>query len=150
DYYLHRNWKGEENRAGSIFMDFRNNPRLDAQHFILYGHRMNDGSMFGRLQRYLDEDFFQKNRTFQFETQNEHYTAEIFAVYVTTTDHYYIQTDFEDEQAHASFLQSIQARSHFVTETIVKEQDHLLTLSTCDYTLDPQAGRLVVHAKLNK
>ena len=28
--------------------------------------------------------------------------------------------------------------------------DQIVTLSTCDYALDPEAGRLVVHAKLVK
>ncbi|RKD22929.1 SrtB family sortase [Ammoniphilus oxalaticus] len=150
DYYLNRNWKGEESRAGSIFIDYRNDLALEPEHIILYGHRMNDGSMFGQLKRYLDEDFFKENRSFDFETQAQDYRAEIFSVYVTTTDDYYIQTDFDRQQAYESFLRMIQGRSHFTTDTIVTEQDQILTLSTCDYTLDPEEGRLVVHAKIKK
>lgn len=57
DYYLFRNYKGEDMRAGSIFMDHRNDVKSQNRNTILYGHRMKDGSMFGSLKKMLDEDF---------------------------------------------------------------------------------------------
>ena len=36
-------------RAGSIFMDHRNDVKSQNRNTILYGHRMKDGSMFGSL-----------------------------------------------------------------------------------------------------
>lgn len=51
DYYLFRNYKGEDMRAGSIFMDHRNDVKSQNRNTILYGHRMKDGSMFGSLKK---------------------------------------------------------------------------------------------------
>ena len=47
-------------------------------------------------------------------------------------------------------MEKIQEKSLYKTDTTVTAGDQIVTLSTCDYALDPEAGRLVVHAKLVK
>ncbi|SDZ23730.1 sortase B [Evansella caseinilytica] len=148
DYYLDRNYKREQTRAGSIFMDYRNDIRKLPQNTILYGHNMKDGSMFGQLKKFLDEDFFSENRTFYYDTLYDGYEAEVISVYLSTTDFYYIQTDFSSDEEYMEFLESIQARSLYDAGVELMADDAIITLSTCDYTLDKVAGRLVVHAKL--
>jgi sortase B len=150
DYYLFRNYKGEDMRAGSIFMDYRNDVKSQNRNTILYGHRMKDGSMFGSLKKMLDEDFFMSHRKLYYDTLFEGYDLEVFSVYTTTTDFYYIETDFSSDTEYTSFLEKIQEKSLYKTDTKVTESDQIVTLSTCDYALDPEAGRLVVHAKLVK
>ncbi|QBP94144.1 class B sortase [Bacillus mycoides] len=150
DYYLFRNYKGEDMRAGSIFMDYRNDVKSQNRNTILYGHRMKDGSMFGSLKKMLDEDFFMSHRKLYYDTLFEGYDLEVFSVYTTTTDFYYIETDFSSDTEYTSFLEKIQEKSLYKTDTKVTESDQIVTLSTCDYALDLEAGRLVVHAKLVK
>lgn len=149
-YYLDKNYKRQNTRAGSIFMDFRNKVELSSRNTILYGHDMKDGSMFGNLKKYLEHPFFNQHRLLHFDTLYESYEAEVFSVYRTTTDFNYIQTDFNSKAEYASFLQNIQSRSVFQSRVVLTEDDSILTLSTCDYELDPDKGRLVVHAKLIK
>ena len=149
-YYLSRNYRHEETRAGSIFMDFRNDPGAWNRNMILYGHRMKDGSMFGSLAKFLDEDFLKSHRTFSFETIYDSFDVEVFSVYVTTTDFNYIKTEFASDQEYLSFLQEIRERSMYEMDTDVSAADQIVTLSTCDPTLDPKDGRLVVHAKITK
>lgn len=148
EYYLHRNYKHEEHRAGSIFMDYRNDIFAQDQHMIIYGHAMKDGSMFGQLKQFTDEDFFREHRIFTLDTLVDSYQVEIFSVYRTTIDFYYLQTEFSSQEEHASFLHTIQDRSLFNTDTTVTTEDQLLTLSTCDYVLAPKDSRLVLHGKL--
>lgn len=147
-YYLNRNYKGEESSAGSIFLDFRNDIGKAQPNTVIYGHRMKDGSMFGDLKKFLKDDFFKENLTFQYDTLYHSYRAEIFSVYPATADLNYIQTGFGSEQEYATFLQGLQERSLYKTDTVLGVEDRILTLSTCDYTLDPAKGRLVIHAKL--
>ncbi|HDR4872685.1 TPA: class B sortase [Bacillus cereus] len=150
DYYLFRNYKGEDMRAGSIFMDHRNDVKSQNRNTILYGHRMKDGSMFGSLKKMLDEDFFMSHRKLYYDTLFEGYDVEVFSVYTTTTDFYYIETDFENDAVYTSFLKEVQEKSLYKTDTELTANDEIVTLSTCDYALDPEAGRLVIHAKLVK
>lgn len=150
-FYLTRNFYYEESRAGSIYMDYRNNIRLtDERNVIVYGHRMKDGSMFQQLTKYLDKEFFDTHRKIQFDTLYESYEAEVFAVYNTLTDFNYIQTEFTDDAEFAELLEQIKAKSKFKSDVEVTTDDIILTLSTCDYQLDREEGRLVVQAKLIK
>ncbi|KMK78167.1 class B sortase [Alkalihalobacillus pseudalcaliphilus] len=148
DYYLNRNYLHQETRAGSIFMDFRNDITLEEEHTIVYGHRMKDGSMFAGLNQYLEPEFYQEHPSFSFDTLYQSYEVEIFAAYVTTTDFYYIETDFQEEQQFDVLLQEMKKRSAITTDVEVGSKDRIITLSTCDYQLDRELGRLVVHGKL--
>lgn len=146
--YLNRNYYLDDSRAGSIFLDYRNDVNTLDLNTIIYGHRMKDGSMFQHLAKYMDEDFFDEHRTVELETLYDSYEAEIFSVYNTTTDFDYIQTDFASEEEYANLLTDIKEKSFFDTSIEVDKDDQIITLSTCDYTLDPDEGRFVVHAKL--
>ncbi|MDS9472741.1 class B sortase [Sporosarcina pasteurii] len=148
--YLRRNFYKEKNIAGSIFMDFRNDVQTPGLNTILYGHRMKDGSMFEQLTKFQDKDFFKNHQTFEYDTLYDSYVAEIFAVYITKTDFDYIQTDFSTDEEYEQLLAGIREKSMYETDVEVKADDHILTLSTCDYALDPNDGRLVVQAKLVK
>ncbi|AOV06950.1 SrtB family sortase [Sporosarcina ureilytica] len=148
--YLNRNFYKEKNIAGSIFMDFRNDVQNPSLNTIIYGHRVKDGSMFEQLTKFQDKDFFKTHKTFEFDTLYDSYIAEIFAVYITKTDFDYIQTDFASDTEYEQLLTGIREKSMYETDVEVNPDDHILTLSTCDYELDPNDGRLVVQAKLVK
>ncbi|MEK3915524.1 class B sortase [Paenibacillus sp. FSL H7-0331] len=150
DYYLDRNYKKEASRSGSIFMDYRNTIMANDMNTILYGHRMKNGSMFGALKAYGDRDFFDNHRTFRYDTLYKSYDVEIFSFYYTTTDFNYIETAFSDDTDYLSFLHSIQNKSIYQTDTVLNELEPILTLSTCDYTLDAVEGRLVIHGVLRE
>ncbi|RKO61050.1 class B sortase [Caldibacillus debilis] len=150
EFYLTRNYKKEKSRAGSIFMDYRNDVKDLKRNVILYGHRMKDDSMFGQLDKYLSEPFFRRHRTIYFDTLYESYDAEVFAVYKTTTDFYYIDTDFSTDEEYLSFVRRLLDRSVYKTGLAIGPDDPVLTLSTCDYTFPGGKGRLVIHARLKK
>lgn len=148
DYYLNRNYKNESSVAGSIFMDYRIDLENNNPNTVIYGHRMKDDTMFNSLTKYADKEFFDAHQTVYYDTLYGSYDAEVFAVYYTTTDFYYIQTDFASKDEFGTLLDNIQEKSMYQTDVQLDEDDQIITLSTCDYTLDPDRGRLVVHAKL--
>ena len=51
EHYLHYTFDGKANKAGSIFLDYRNRVDFTDRKVILYGHNMKDGSMFSNLDR---------------------------------------------------------------------------------------------------
>jgi len=57
EQYLGTTFRGEQNPAGAIFMDYRITQTFDAPVTILHGHNMRDGSMFASLAKYLDPAF---------------------------------------------------------------------------------------------
>lgn len=148
--YLTKDYNDRVTRAGSIFLDYRNDITSEDENTVVYGHRMKDGSMFQHLTKFLNEDFLKEHPTFEYDTLYESYEAEIFSVYNTLTDFNYIETDFSNEAEYAELLQQMQEKSKFRTDVDVNPDDQIITLSTCDYKLDENEGRLVVHAKLVK
>lgn len=149
DYYISHNFDGEEDKAGAIFLDFRCdiNDFQKTRNIIIYGHRMKNGTMFKDLVKYEDDDFFRTHRTIRFDTLNETLTWEVFAVFETTTDDYYIETIFPYDELWIDFLKEHYEKSlHYVYENFYAD-DIVLTLSTCT---TQHNGRLVVMAKLQK
>ena len=149
DYYLKHNYQAESARAGSVFKDFRNTNQ-DEKNTIIYGHNMKDGSMFADIQKYMDKDFFKSHPTFEYNTETENYKVEVFAVYETTTDFYYIETNFNETASFARYLSEVQKMSVYKTDVKVSDEDHIITLSTCDTGFDYEKGRYVVQGKIVK
>lgn len=148
DYYLHHNYKNEKARAGSIFKDYRNTNEFLDKNTIIYGHNMKDGSMFADLRKYLDKDFFKAHPTFSYESGLTNYKVEIFSVYETTTDFYYIEADFPGKQDFDDYLEKVKQQSIYKSNIKVNSKDRIITLSTCDTEKDYEKGRMVIQGKL--
>lgn len=144
-FYLSHDFNKDSSKAGTIFLDYRIEDMLSDPHLILYGHNMRDGSMFHALMQYKEEDFFQEHRTFTFDQLYRQDTWEIFAVYVTTIDFYYIRTSFRSDEDFLDFIAQFQARSMYDTGIEITADDQILTLSTCTYEYDD--ARFVIHAR---
>lgn len=79
--YLNMDPYGEYSLSGSIFLDYRNNPEFTDDYSLLYGHHMEQGAMFGALDKYLKEDYFNKHKSGWLKTnKNKKYKIKFFAV----------------------------------------------------------------------
>ena len=147
-FYLNHDIYGNYTACGSIFMDYRSTMRDALENVVIYGHRMNDESMFGELIQFTKEDFFKAHPEFTLITEEEVYRCEVFAAYKTTTDFEYYQLRFADEGEFLEYIEECRFRSVYTNDVEVTASDRILTLSTCDSTLHVNKGRLVVQAKL--
>lgn len=59
-HYLKYTFEGKRNAAGCIFVDSRNQGLLVDDNTIIYGHNMRNGSMFGRLKRYMEQEHYEQ------------------------------------------------------------------------------------------
>ena len=147
EYYITRGFNKNEDSAGAVFMDYRCdiNDLAKTRNIVLYGHRMKDGSMFKGLLEYEDEAFFLSHQVISFDTINASLEWKVFAVFETTTDFYYIDTEFPYDEMWLNFLDECQELSMYDTYMNFYEDDIVLTLSTCT---TEENGRFVVMAKL--
>lgn len=145
-YYLTHQWDGKESKYGAIFLEESNAIDCSDLHTIIYGHNMKDGSMFGSLDDYAEEAFYQKyGGIITLTLPEETRTYQIFsAEYVNPTEEKVYTVGFSSDQTYLDFLQGMQERSLYQTGVSVTQEDAVLTLSTC-----AQQGtvRFVVHAK---
>lgn len=150
-YYLHRDFYGNDSKYGCLYV--REQADLDAgTNFIIYGHNMKDGSMFGDLDLYVKESFFKEHPTVSFDTLYEERTYEIVAVlrsqvYNVDDDafKYYQFYEADTQEEFEDFYGNIKALSLYDTGVEAEFGDTFLTLSTCAYHV--KDGRLVVVAK---
>lgn len=133
DYYLTHSYDGTRNRAGAIFLDSRVDSSFTGLNTIVYGHRMNNGSMFGRLYKLADTDYRSQHQYIHvyLPGQTQPVTYEIFATWESpaSLDSAAYQTDFTEEAALSDWLAGLAGRS-FV-EGAPGEDPRILTLSTC-------------------
>ncbi|MFO8068663.1 MAG: class B sortase [Alkalibacterium sp.] len=143
DFYLEHDFYKEEHILGAIFMDYRNVGMGLDDHSILYGHHTNTGLMFADLEKFLSEEFTAPNSTIEFQDPYSKRTYEIFSVHVSPADSGYIRTSFEGDDL-ATYYEELKAASSFPIESEFKPDQKLLTLISCNYTVDD--GRIYVHA----
>ncbi|MDZ7835911.1 MAG: class B sortase [Alkalibacterium sp.] len=143
EFYLEHDFYKEEHILGSIFMDYRNVGMGMDDHTILYGHYTKTGLMFADLDKYLSEEFTQNNSTIVFNDPFTDRTYEIFSVHVAPADSEYIRTSFQDDELEA-YYEKLKASSNFPIESEFQEDQKMLTLISCNYTVDD--GRVYVHA----
>lgn len=161
--YLKTSFNGQQERHGTIFLDFRDNINPLSQDMILYGHNMNDDQMFSELEKYAKArgndyvGFYNSSPIIKFDTLYKHYKWKIFAVFATTGDDkyegslYYLNTQYGSDNEFNKFIGDVRKRSFINTQVDVTTADRILTLSTCNYDYpktDNDWARLVVMARL--
>ena len=57
EFYLHHLPNGEYKNAGSLFMEAANSRNLTDINTVIYGHNMDNGSMFGKFRNMTEEDY---------------------------------------------------------------------------------------------
>ena len=147
DYYLHRFIDGTYNGGGTLFMDFKCNRDFSDPNSIIYGHHMNDGSMFASLKKYqTDPEYYSKHPTLYLNTPTQNYRVDVFAGFVCDADSDTYTIGFADDASFERWLARMVAQSDFKTEVQVGPEDHVITLSTCSY--EWYDARYVVLGKL--
>lgn len=145
EYYLKRTWKGHRNPVGSIFLETRNSPDFTDWNTIVYGHNMNNGTMFAALHRYKRQDFWEKNPYVYIVTDEGVLRYEVFSSYNAKVDSKTYGLSFHQMQTRADFLAMALENSQIDTGIQPELTDRILTLSTCSGGEDT---RRVVHARL--
>lgn len=152
EYYLDHNMNQEKDRNGALFLDKDCDVINRSTNLIIYGHHMKSGRMFGNLDDYESEKYYKKHPIIEFDTIYEKGTYEIMYVFRSrvykesdVVFKYYQFIDCYSEQEFESNMQEMQALSLYDTGVKAEYGDRLLTLSTCDSTVDD--GRFVVVAK---
>ena len=147
-YYLYHSFDESENKAGWIFMDYRNNLDGKDKNIVIYGHNRQNKSMFGTLPDVLEETWYNNKSNSEIIYIDEsgiHY-YDVFSVYLIENEDYYIKTDFGNGEFE-EFIKTLKNRSVHDFNVNVTKDDSILTLSTCS---DSTYYRIALHAVKRK
>lgn len=151
EFYLSHDFYKNSDRHGVPFIDSSCCNILDSDNLIIYGHNMHDGTMFADLNKYTDVEFCKNHPYITFNTIYAEYTYQIVMVFKieesdTTKFPYHTITQFDNSSVTVNdYIARAKYYSIWSDEQKISDDDKLLTLSTCEYTLTN--GRLVIIAK---
>jgi len=156
-YYLGHDFYGEPDRHGTIFVDCEADLEAGALNTVIYGHHMRDGSMFGVLKQYRNEDFYREHPSFFITMPGEEREYEILAVVRNDifegnkeSFQYYDYKQITDEADFAAYCQALKENAAYDTGVDVQSGDELVTLCTCDYGSTDQRLLVVGRKKQEK
>ena len=150
NFYLYRDFEGETSRWGSLYVREACDVFAPSDNVVIYGHHMRDGTMFAELLKYQKKSFWEEHQTFTFDSIYERHTYQVIAVFKTSANigegfSYHTFNTAASEKEFNDFIKTVKKLDFYDTGITAEYGDMLLTLSTCEYTLDN--GRFVVVAK---
>lgn len=152
--YLEKNFKLQNTKYGCPFVTHLNSIEPLDRNTVIFGHHMNNGTIFGALDKYKSIEGFRSAPVITFNTLYRDYSWKVIAAIVTNAytkdDNGYIFryyfTELSTEENFASYLNALSERSLYDTGVDVLPTDKLLTLSTCSHEFTD--ARFVVIARL--
>ena len=149
NYYLKRSFEKQYSDYGVPYVQENCDLGL-SDNCVIYGHHMNNGTMFADLWKYADENFYREHKTIRFDTLSGFGEYEIVAVFKTVAYSeqgfkYYHFVDAESAADFDDYIAKCKALAIYDTGVTAEYGDRLITLSTCEYSR--KNGRMVVVAK---
>lgn len=142
--YINKSFDGEFYQGGAIFLDCDNAKDFSERYVIIHGHHMSRGAMFSDMAAYLDESFFEDNKTGELVTPNALYALTVCGV--KTADAYEGELYYVGPEAGRPL--------HLMDDCMYKrdvpfnEDDKLVMLSTC--AGDMTSKRVVLFCRAQK
>ena len=146
DFYLNHTWEKEPNSLGSIFLEHQSSPDLTDYNTIIYGHNMKNGAMFGDLDLFSLQRFWEEHPYVYILTDDGVYRYEIFAFCQAEVESLTYGLNPRRTDTKEKFLNLSLETAWYDTGIKPPVTDRILTLSTCSgggYT-----HRFVVQARL--
>lgn len=153
DFYLHKNIYKNYSSHGTPYLAEHCNLK-SSDNLIIYGHHMNDNTMFSQLEKYKNYNFYQNHKYIKFYTIENGITIEntyeIMIAFKTIAYsdagfRYYSYTDFQNIEDYEEFVDNCRNLEFYNTGVVGTNKDKYITLSTCEYS--QKNGRMVVVAK---
>ena len=148
DYYLSRDFDKRRSQSGSIYVDYKNIGYFHDRHLAIYGHYMNDGTIFHDLHRFKSLDFYRKNPYVTISGLYETYVYEIFSVQIVSAYDYYLYFDLDDDawlEYAKHFSRVSMHKKELSKPELLNDPERLkmVTIVTCTYEYDN--ARLLLH-----
>ena len=145
-------YRQNEDMVGCPYVQENCDVQKPSDNIIIYGHHMNDGSMFTGLMKYRNKSFWEEHKAITFDTLTDRHQYEVIAVfktvvYTNSSDSfkYYEFTDAENVAEFDAYVAKCKELSLYDTGVSAEYGDKLISLSACEYSRNN--GRLVVVAK---
>ncbi len=170
NFYINKDWNKETSKSGSIYVDSRCGQ--DSENLIIYGHNMNDFSMFGSLSYYTKKSYYEEHKYIEFDTIYEKSKYEIIAVsqaFIKEEDMmpskeglgkevpfkqviddeylFYEHLEFKNKEEFDEYVNWMKQNSYYEINSTANYGERIITLCTCVNIKKYQNERLLIIAK---
>ncbi|MCQ2567193.1 MAG: class B sortase [Mogibacterium sp.] len=142
DKYLSTLFDGSWGWAGTLFTDCATDDPFHQFSTIVYGHHMNDKSMFYSLDYYRDPEFAKSHPRFELIMEDGKYHLDVWACVSMASDSDLYKVNIQGD-ARAPYLEMIKKNAVYMTDVSVGVDDNIVILSTCAYEYE-NARQIVV------
>ena len=149
EYYLHRDFYGADSVSGCLFIG--EGCSSESKSFVIYGHNMNNDSMFGALDEYYDYHYAGQHKDVCFYVNGEERVYRVFAAFQTKVYNdrddvfkYYEAVGDLTRAEYEKTVENVRALSEPKLSDAPEYPAQLMFLSTCSYHTED--GRFVVAA----
>lgn len=153
-FYLYRTFEKEEDptKEGCLFIDEFCSVDPRDTNLLIHGHNMKNGTMFHSLLNYKEEDYYKEHPVITFNSLYEEEQYEIAYVFLSQVYNqdddvfkFYKFYNAENEEEYKYYTDNCKALELYSTGVTPEFDDDLITLTTCEYTVEN--GRMVVVAR---
>lgn len=152
-FYMNHNYQKEENTYGSIFLDKDYDWSIPSSNLLLYGHNLQNGSLFHDVLNYKDKSYYEEHPIIRFTTENKDSEYEIISAFYSRVYYkseknvfrYYYFVNADNEEEYNEFVNNAKDASIYDTGKTAEYGDQLITLSTCSYHTED--GRFAIVAR---
>ena len=147
-YYLSHLFNGKKSKLGCLFSLKSSDYRKPSQNIAIYGHHLSHSdAMFSTLIDYKQEAYYAEHSIITLDSIYGRRSYRIFAVLnMKVNDWDPAAASFGSGRAFLQFVNRAKRKALFNTGVEVRENDHILTLITCDRSYGGASGRLIVMA----
>lgn len=131
-YYLKHAVTKKKSVIGSVFIDYRNN--TNSRQINIYGHNSTKfNPPFKVLEGYLNKDYYNEHKYFEFMVNDETRKYEIFSVIVANKDssEEHMQFSYKKNSDWLKHFQRLQKKSKYKINVTVNKDDKIMVLQTC-------------------
>jgi len=146
--YASKDIFGNPALSGSIYLSSHNSGDFDDWYNMVYGHHMDNGAMFGDIEKFLNQEYFDAHKTGTLKTLNGDFELHVFACVYTNAydDMVYGTVDGEPEERE-ELMKYIRENSVWLDTGFIDKNSNgrIVAFSTCyDATTN---GRIVLFAE---
>ena len=147
-YYLSHLFNGKKSKLGCLFSLKSSDYQQPSQNIAIYGHHLSHSdAMFSTLIDYKQEAYCAEHSVITLDSVYGRRSYRIFAVLnMKVSDWDSATASFGSGKAFLQFVNRAKRKVLYSTDVEVKEDDHILTLITCDRSYGGASGRLIVMA----
>ena len=135
DEYLRRGLDKKYLFSGTIFVDYRNTQIGEDINYLIYGHNMKNDTMFSTLTKYKNQEYFENHEKIYYLTPEKNYFIQLHAGVVVNSDDKIYDTSLSKSEFR-EYLRQLREKSEFHSGLPIRDDDIVVTLSTCSYEFD--------------